>query len=178
MTQRSYEVPRVDNLDLTFFFKQTPLQGIDIEVDSYVNLQYNFSAFYSLLKSIVDPINEKTYNLLQETEKKVNYLDSKTSDFEQKLDNATNRNYVLNAEITKANTPDKMKEQLYELRESLVNVQDKEKVNEVIAFASTNTKVEKNEKGINKIKNDLDKLIEEEKENVNHWAELAMNDYD
>jgi len=178
MTQRSYEVPRVDNLDLTFFFKQTPLQGIDIEVDSYVNLQYNFSAFYSLLKSIVDPINEKTYNLLQETEKKVNYLDSKTSDFEQKLDNATNRNYVLNAEITKANTPDKMKEQLYELRDSLVNVQDKEKVNEVIAFASTNTKVEKNEKGINKIKNDLDKLIEEEKENVNHWAELAMNDYD
>jgi hypothetical protein len=71
-----------------------------------------------------------------------------------------------------------MKEQLYELRDSLVNVQDKEKVNEVIAFASTNTKVEKNEKGINKIKNDLDKLIEEEKENVNHWAELAMNDYD
>ncbi|MBR2157917.1 hypothetical protein IJ913_00460 [bacterium] len=68
MTQRSYEVPRVDNLDLTFFFKQAPLQGIDIEVDSYVNLQYNFDAFYSLLKSIVDPINQKTYSLLKQAE--------------------------------------------------------------------------------------------------------------
>jgi hypothetical protein len=69
MTQRSYEVPRVDNLDLTMAFKQTPLQGIDIEVDSYVNLQYNFDAFYALLNSIVEPINQATYSLLQEAQK-------------------------------------------------------------------------------------------------------------
>jgi hypothetical protein len=68
MTQRSYEVPRVDNLDLTIYFKQTPLQGVDIAVDSFVNLQYNFDAFYALLKSIVDPINQATYSLLQETQ--------------------------------------------------------------------------------------------------------------
>jgi hypothetical protein len=39
-----------------------------------------------------------------------------------------------------------MKEELYELRDSLVKEQDKQKVNEVLAYASTNTKVEKNEK--------------------------------
>jgi hypothetical protein len=71
-----------------------------------------------------------------------------------------------------------MKEQLYELRDSLLNIKDKERVDEVLAFASTNTKVEKNEKGINKIKNDLDKLISKEKDSVNELAELAMNDYD
>jgi|GEM_PF-4041971 hypothetical protein len=71
-----------------------------------------------------------------------------------------------------------MKEQLYELRDSLLNIKDKERVDEVLAFASTNTKVEKNEKGINKIKNDLDKLISQEKDSVNQLAELAMNDYD
>ena len=84
----------------------------------------------------------------------------------------------LKAEITKANSPEKMKEQLYELRDSLLNIKDKERVDEVLAFASTNTKVEKNEKGINKIKNDLDKLISKEKDSVNELAELAMNDYD
>ena len=178
MTQRSYEVPRVDNLDLTFFFKQAPLQGIDIEVDSYVNLQYNFDAFYSLLKSIVDPINQKTYSLLKQAENWVDYLNSETSQFSQDLDNVTNRSVILKAEITKANSPEKMKEQLYELRDSLLNIKDKERVDEVLAFASTNTKVEKNEKGINKIKNDLDKLISQEKDSVNQLAELAMNDYD
>jgi hypothetical protein len=71
-----------------------------------------------------------------------------------------------------------MKERLYELRDSLLNIKDKERVDEVLAFASTNTKVEKNEKGINKIKNDLDKLISQEKDSVNQLAELAMNDYD
>ncbi|MBR2157918.1 hypothetical protein IJ913_00465 [bacterium] len=71
-----------------------------------------------------------------------------------------------------------MKEQLYELRDSLLNIKDKERVDEVLAFASTNTKVEKNEKGINKIRNDLDKLISQEKDSVNQLAELAMNDYD
>jgi hypothetical protein len=127
MTQRSYEVPRVDNLDLTMYFKQPPLQGIDIEVDSYVNLQYNFDAFYALLKSIVDPINEATYSLLQEAGNKVDYLDKTTSDFSQQIDRVTNQNILFKAEISKTNTPDKMKEQLYELRDSLTNVQEKQK---------------------------------------------------
>jgi hypothetical protein len=39
-----------------------------------------------------------------------------------------------------------MKEQLYELRDSLGNLQDKEKVNKILSFASIDTKVEKNEK--------------------------------
>ena len=178
MTQRSYEVPRVDNLDLTMYFKQPPLQGIDIEVDSYVNLQYNFDAFYALLKSIVDPINEATYSLLQEAGNKVDYLDKTTSDFSQQIDRVTNQNILFKAEISKTNTPDKMKEQLYELRDSLTNVQEKQKVDSVIAYASTNTKVEKNEKGIKKIEDELNKLIEWEKENVYNLAELAKNDYD
>jgi hypothetical protein len=78
----------------------------------------------------------------------------------QNIDRVTNQNILLNAEISKTNTPDKMKEQLYELRDTLLNAQDKEKVDQVIAYASTDTKVEKNIKGINKIEQDLNKLIE------------------
>jgi hypothetical protein len=76
------------------------------------------------------------------------------------MDRATNKNIMLNAEISKTNTPDKMKEQLYELRDTLLKAQDKEKVDQVIAYASTDTKIEKNNKGINKIEQDLNKLIE------------------
>ncbi|MBQ9553596.1 hypothetical protein IJU97_01155 [bacterium] len=65
MTQRSYEVPWVDNLDLSLYFKQTPLQGVDIQVDSFVNLQFNFDAFYAFLKGIVDEVNNATYNVTQ-----------------------------------------------------------------------------------------------------------------
>ena len=178
MTQRSYEVPRVDNLDLTIYFKQTPLQGIDIAVDSFVNLQYNFDAFYSLLKSIVDPINQATYSLLQEAENWVQYLDAQSSEATLNLNRATNQNIMLNVEVSKTNTPDKMKEQLYELRDTLLKDQDKQKVDQVIAYASTNTKVEKNEKGISKIEEDLNKLLKEEKENVIELADLAKNNYD
>jgi hypothetical protein len=76
------------------------------------------------------------------------------------MDRVTNQNIILKADISKTNTPDKMKEQLYELRDTLLNVQDKQRVDSVIAYASTNTKVEKNEKGIKKIEDDLNKLIE------------------
>lgn len=68
MTQRSYEVPWVDRLDLTQSLKQTPLQGIDIQVDSSINLKYNFDAFYALLKSIVDNINSTSYNIISNTQ--------------------------------------------------------------------------------------------------------------
>ena len=178
MTQRSYEVPRVDNLDLTMFFKEAPLQWIDIEVDSFVNLQYNFDAFYALLKSMVDPLNEASYSLLQNAQNWVNYLDEKTSDLSDKLDRTTNTTVLIKAEISKANNTSKMKEQLYELRDSLWKIKDKERVNEVLAYASTDTKVEKNEKEIKKIEEELNKLITSEKENINQIAELAKNDYD
>lgn len=178
MTQRSYEVPRVDNLDLTMFFKEAPLQWIDIEVDSFINLQYNFDAFYALLKSMVDPINEASYSLLQNAQNWVNYLNEKTSDLSDKLDRTTNTTVQINAEISKANNTSKMKEQLYELRDSLWKIKDKEKVNDILAYASTDTKVEKNEKEIKKIEDELNKLISSEKENINQMAELAKNDYD
>jgi hypothetical protein len=47
----------------------------------------------------------------------------------------------------------------------------------VLAYASTDTKVEKNEKEIKKIEEELNKLISSEQENINQMAELAKNDY-
>lgn len=68
MTQRSYEVPWVDKLDLTNIFRQAPLQGLDIELKTTVNLHYNFDAFYSLLKGIVDGVNATTYGLVSQAQ--------------------------------------------------------------------------------------------------------------
>lgn len=60
MTQRTYEVPRVDNLNLTDKLRNTPLQGLDYQIDSFVNLQYNFDGFFAFMKSTVDGINNWT----------------------------------------------------------------------------------------------------------------------
>jgi hypothetical protein len=87
-------------------------------------------------------------------------------------------NIMLDVNISKTNTPEKMKDQLYELRETLQNKQDIEKVNKIIAYASTNTKIEKNEKGFKKIENELNNLIKKEKDNIDGIAQLAKNDYD
>lgn len=61
ITQRSYDVPRVDNLDLTNILQaqlwKTNLKGVDYQIDSYVNLQYSFDQFYAFLKGITDEVN-------------------------------------------------------------------------------------------------------------------------
>lgn len=79
MTQRTYEVPFWDTQDLTpkwlqntfetagdlsnSKFSETPQYGFDYQIDSYVNLQYNFAGVYSLFDELARGLNSFSNDL-------------------------------------------------------------------------------------------------------------------
>lgn len=84
MTQRTYEIPYRDNMDQTFkniinkdqkdkipkwiedsfaflknsAFSEATLQGFDIKLESYINIQFDFSTVYDFINSLVNLINK------------------------------------------------------------------------------------------------------------------------
>ena len=174
MTQRTYNVPRVDNLDLTAYFRQTPLQWVDIQVDSYVNLQYNFDAFYALLKGMVDTINQGTYNLTSQAESlsnNVNDFSDKTTD---KLNTTTETPINLNVQV---GYKDKLKWNLTSLQDALSSDYEKKKIDPLLSLAWTDTTVSANTTGLLNMKNQVSWLLKDEQKEISTLAQLAKSDY-
>jgi hypothetical protein len=62
LTQRTYEVEWIDNImDLTNR-SAAPIKnyGVDYEIDSYLDLQFNFADFYNYLDTLTKDINNLT----------------------------------------------------------------------------------------------------------------------
>lgn len=109
MTQRNYDVPRVDHLDLTTKRHQTPLQGVDYQIDSFVNLQYNFDAFYAFLKSITDELNKLSYAGLTAANNITSEMSDGYSYMENELNNMVKENMNLNLKVEGKLTTDDLK---------------------------------------------------------------------
>lgn len=58
MTQRSWNVPFFDYLDLTTLFRDPPLQWFDYQIDTFVDLQFNFNGVYDIVNSMASFVNE------------------------------------------------------------------------------------------------------------------------
>ncbi len=71
LTQRTYDVPFFDFMNLTTKFLQPPLKGFDYEIDSYVNLQFNFDWVYSVFNWLANQINKYSQWIENVTEKTV-----------------------------------------------------------------------------------------------------------
>lgn len=61
LTQRTSRVPRFDSLKLTF--PDPPLMWMDIRVDSFVQLRFEFDMIYQFAKALADQINETTNSI-------------------------------------------------------------------------------------------------------------------
>ena len=59
MTQRTYDVPIFDDMDLSSFNRESPLQGFDWKIDAFVNFNFNFIYLYELIQGFADVANEK-----------------------------------------------------------------------------------------------------------------------
>ncbi|HMT27496.1 MAG TPA: hypothetical protein PKD96_04265, partial [Candidatus Absconditabacterales bacterium] len=70
LTQRTWEVNPFDSLKITR--NPTPLQGMDIRVDTFVNLRFNFDQVYAVIKSIADGVNQRTEKPGKILESKIN----------------------------------------------------------------------------------------------------------
>lgn len=172
MTQRSYEVPWVDRLDLTQSLKQTPLQGIDIQVDSSINLKYNFDAFYALLKSIVDNINSTSYNIISNTQglstSWESFLQQGWGEIQETIDEA-------NLQFT-IGYKKKLKKQIKELQKTL-NPEEQTKFMPVLALTNQGHLVKKNEQGFLEIEKKVSNLLTTEKNNLQKLAQFVKEDY-
>ena len=172
MTQRTYEVPRVDNLDLTRLFNQQPLQWIDIEASTYVNLQYNFDAFYALMKGIVNNVNQKTNNLVSQGQEVSDALSTASDTATNTLNSATSSPIQVNVGYQK-----QLKDSLKEVQAILSPHQEKEKLDSIIALASTDGEVKKDSDWLKKIQNQISDLIRNEREDLANLSMLAKSDY-
>ncbi|MFZ2718776.1 MAG: VCBS repeat-containing protein, partial [Candidatus Absconditicoccaceae bacterium] len=74
LTQRTYDVPFFDFMNLTMKFKDPPLKGFDYEIDSYVNLQFNFDGVYSVFDGLADQINKYSQGFENVTEKTIGQI--------------------------------------------------------------------------------------------------------
>ncbi len=63
LTQRTSRVWGFDDMQITF--PDPPLKGLDIRVDSHIQLQFEFDHIYELANSLADSINEST-NVISE----------------------------------------------------------------------------------------------------------------
>lgn len=176
MTQRSYEVPWVDRLDLTHYFKQTPLQGIDLQVDSFVNLQYNFDGFYALLKSLVENVNQSTMEVVSQVQNLSDQISEAQDQATQELNDFTNQNVELNADI-KITAREQLYHQVKDLEKQLSSPQEQEKLTPILQLAREQAKIEKNHVGLKNIEDQLNTLLTQEKNALHHQAKLAKNDY-
>lgn len=71
LTQRTYDVPFFDFMNLTTKFKDPPLKWFDYQIDSYLNLQFNFDWVYSVFDGLADQINKYSQWFENVTEKTI-----------------------------------------------------------------------------------------------------------
>ena len=193
ITQRSYNVPWVDNLDLGALIqsklRKTNLKGVDYQVDSYVNLQYNFDQFYAFLKGVTDEINNTSTALTTLANKGVWSANNFSSNIEGEADNLVNQaqDYLkvdLNTTISfsnqqteKNNTKSDLLTQLSQAKESLHSQTEKDRIQQVINLTQKNTTITANTPQTQKIKSELENIIAQHTENSLHLSDLIKKDY-
>ncbi len=106
MTQRSWNVPIFDFLDLTSKMQQPPLQGFDIQIDTFINLQFNFDQVFGIFDSIATEINKATKSYITQPmqegiEKASQSIQNSTSGI-QNIQNGVNVNVDLNSYVPSA----------------------------------------------------------------------------
>lgn len=204
MTQRTYDVPWVDHLDLTKFLntsaKKLNLQGVDYQVDAYLNLQYNFDGFYTYLKGITDGLNSLTYAAKNAANQGSQRLTEKGMEGEnraneqiKKAEEVTNTNLKIDLSYQadkvikdyqgdlmqneNTNSKQQLQTQLTEVVQKLDTPLDKEKFQSVLALTKHNTKITPNIKQTKEIKNQISELLNDHQDRYHNLAQLAKTDY-
>lgn len=198
MTQRTYDVPRVDYLDLLANFEikvgANNLKGLDYGIESHLNLQYNFDQFYAFLKWTADAVNNYTdiaTNFVSEgisnqvsnlAEKAVNKVQDAIDASSEFLNVDVNISPDgLSAAIPNTQNSNPTKEKLaQEIELAMSNIHsttDQEKLKQVLAITQKETTIQKDGEKIKEMKNQISSLVSHYKNQNLHLAQLAKKDY-
>ena len=96
LTQRTYEIPLFDNINLSkdMSYQQDKLEWFDFQIDAYVNFTMNFSQVYTLIKWLADDINNQTKKLTSR-EGDARQALSKVNENIQNINDTTQQNITL-----------------------------------------------------------------------------------
>lgn len=140
LTQRTFEIPLFDNINLTrdASYQQDKLEWFDFKLDAYVNFTYNFSMIYDLIQSFADISN----NAVKEASNRVagsktintiNALQEKTNNTIDDINNTTQQNLNLNTSDLFSST------QTEDSDGELVSItKEKENINRVLSYLIEN----------------------------------------
>ena len=87
MTQRSWNVPFFDYLDLTTMFRDPPMQWFDYQIDTFVNIQFNFNGVYDTINYMAERVSENVTKPFEKLEGSSNNLNTLIEDGNQFLNN-------------------------------------------------------------------------------------------
>jgi hypothetical protein len=97
LTQRTYEIPLFDNINLSkdMSYQQDKLEWFDFQIDAYVNFTMNFNGVYTMIKWLADSINDQTKKLTQWQWNAIQSL-KKLNDNISNINNTTQQNININ----------------------------------------------------------------------------------
>ena len=201
LTQRTYEVKWIDNIMDFTNWSVAPIHnyGLDYEISSYVDFQFNYSDFYDFLDTLTTSINNLTTS-------SVNWVNSETNDLENKefikyvteIEDLGWTNVQLNIgmlnnsidwlvsdeiEYTDYDTAkSRLKEVLSYFKNETKDTTMADSVNYSIAKIEKQIDkkniVNPNFKWLEKLRNEATVYLNEEKIGYNNLAELIHSDYD
>lgn len=134
LTQRTYEIPLFDNINITrdASYQQDKLEWFDFKLDAYVNFTYNFSMIYDLIQSFADISNNTVSKASNRWVEWVNNIFGSWADLIRSgsdfIDNQTQQNLNLNtSDLFGANIPDTN-------QEWVTIVSEKNNLNKVLSY--------------------------------------------
>lgn len=93
LTQRTYEIPLFDNINLSrdMSYQQDKLEGFDIKIDAFVNFTMNFNGVYTLIKWLADSVNQQTEKLIKRQGDQVESLNKDIQHAQNEVQNYSNQ---------------------------------------------------------------------------------------
>lgn len=171
MTQRTYEVPRIDNLlDLTNVQAKRPRpQGFDYEIIVTTNIQFNFSDIYNLLDALTASINNLstsvTQNASQRVQEEIDKADEEIGDRINNLIGYTSDeiNYVEypQAKQRLENVLAYFNMQTNETSQATTNT-----IQDIQSAINIQSNIQANQAGLNHIKQQIDNLLTKEQDKI------------
>ena len=207
LTQRTYDVKWIDTIMDFTNWSVAPIHnyGLDYEISSSVDLQFNFTDFYNYLDALTKSINSLSTSSINWLNKETNSL-VEGNPILNTFESIDSQNVQLNFDLSLANTSWKNIEDIPWLLADEVEYVDydsaKSRLQEVLAYfreevrdttfsdslnakfkkmenqINRKNKVESNTKWLENLKNEVFDYLDQEKKKYNSLSEMINNDYE
>lgn len=184
LSQRTYEVPRIDNiLDLTNLQAKTPkLQGFDYEIIANTNIQFSFAEIYNLLDVVTTSINNLSSKVSYTSSDRLKQQSESINTEKDKLQDSIDNVLWYKSDEIEYTDYTEAKSRLNQVLAYFNNqVDDKSIQNSIKNIQNTihvPSEINANLDGIQQIKSQVDNIIKQEQSKYLAAENIIKDDYD